>query len=403
MAKPEQTEKATPKRRNEARQEGRVAKSQDISQACVFLGAVIVLHLWFIIGIDAVAQMLVNTFQHVHEQDPLNIHSVFGVFVRAFLPLTLIITLLLGASAAIGIFANVAQVGFLFTLKPIKPKFSALNPIAGFKRIFISKQTIVSLLKQILKLVAVGVIVYGGLADQISRIYTIAHLSQHDLLMLIDSLIYGIGLRYGIVLLLLGLLDYFYQKHEMEESMKMTKQEVKDEAKQSEGPQEAKQAVKKRQREFARKRMMQAVPKATVVVTNPTHYAIAPPGVGSRRRWQPRSLRPRGPILIARRIREIAKEHNIPIMENAPLARTLYERVGPRYPDPAQPLRRGCPGHRLRLPPQEPGRSHENRPGVPNLGKVWQPVRRPHRRSAESSMASQLRSGTLPWPPLPSS
>lgn len=325
MAKPEQTEKPTPKRRSEARGRGQVAKSPDVSQACVFLGAVIVLHLTFLPGLDAVARMMVVTFDNVHSADPLNIHSVFGLFVRAFWPLVAVISLLMGTSALIGILANMAQVGFMFTLKPIQPKFSALNPLTGFQRIFVSKQTLINLLKQLLKLVAVGIIVYSGLSAQISHIYEIAHLSQHDLLMLIDTVIYGIGIRYGVVLLLLGILDYFYQRHTLEDSMKMTKQEVKDEAKQSEGPQEAKQAVKKRQREFARKRMMAAVPKATVVVTNPTHFAVA-------LEWDEEKMAApvvtaKGADLLARRIRELAKEHRIPIMENPPLARTLYERV----------------------------------------------------------------------------
>jgi flagellar biosynthetic protein FlhB len=142
---------------------------------------------------------------------------------------------------------------------------------------------------------------------------------------LLNSVLYTIGLRFGLLLLLIGLLDYWYAKYKLTDSMKMTKWEVKDEAKAAEGNQEAKMAVKRRMRESARKRMMAAVPRATVVVTNPTHFAVALEW--DEVKMEAPVLTAKGADLMAKRIREIAIEHGVPIMENPPLARTLYERV----------------------------------------------------------------------------
>jgi flagellar biosynthesis protein FlhB len=213
----------------------------------------------------------------------------------------------------------------LFTLHPLKPNFGKLNPVSGIKNILISTQALVNLAKQLTKVTAVFILVYTVLLANYSQLYAIAHMSMRDLMDLLDSVLYTIGLRFGVLLLIIGLFDYAYAKWKLTDSLKMSKWEVKDEAKASEGSQEAKQAVKKRQREFHRKRMMAAVPKATVVVTNPTHFAVA-------LQWDELAmeapvLTAKGADLMAKRIRDVAKEHGVPIMENPPLARTLYERV----------------------------------------------------------------------------
>jgi flagellar biosynthesis protein FlhB len=151
-------------------------------------------------------------------------------------------------------------------------------------------------------------------------------------IMLTFDVIYSIAWKFGMLLVVIGLLDYAYERWQLEENLKMTKTEVKDEYRQSEGNPEAKAALKKRQREFARRRMMHAVPRATVVVTNPTHFAIA-------LEWDEVKMDApvviaKGADLLAKRIRDIAKEHGIPIMENPPLARTLYDKVELDHPIP---------------------------------------------------------------------
>jgi flagellar biosynthesis protein FlhB len=280
----------------------------------------------FMPAIGSVGSMMAIAFQHLHVgADSENMHSVWGLFARAGMSFGLVLAFFFGLTTFVAIASNIAQFGVLFTLHPLKPNFGKLNPVSGIKNILISTQALVNLAKQLTKVTAVFILVYTVLLANYSQLYAIAHMSMRDLMDLLDSVLYTIGLRFGVLLLIIGLFDYAYAKWKLTDSLKMSKWEVKDEAKASEGSQEAKQAVKKRQREFHRKRMMAAVPKATVVVTNPTHFAVA-------LQWDELAmeapvLTAKGADLMAKRIRDVAKEHGVPIMENPPLARTLYERV----------------------------------------------------------------------------
>jgi flagellar biosynthesis protein FlhB len=235
--------------------------------------------------------------------------------------------MLLAFTAALGlaIVANVLQFGFLFAPSLVVPKFSKLNPMSGLKRLFFSPQTFVQLAKQTLKLAIVILICWMSIRGNLTSLYALAHAAPHDIVMFVEGVVYGIGVRVGLLLLVLGIVDYVWERRRLEQSLKMTKTEVKDEHRQSEGNPESRQAVRNRQRSMARKRMMAAVPKATVVVTNPTHYAVA-------LQWDEIKmdapvLTAKGADLIAKRIRDLAKEHGVPILENPPLARTLYAKV----------------------------------------------------------------------------
>ena len=325
MARPEATERATPKRRREARERGQIPRSQDIGGAAVFLAIVIALHAGFMSTIQAAAQAFSVALTHAGSREPVTIHSVFGLFVRAALPYGTFMALAFAAAVGLAIAANVLQFGVLFAPMLIVPKFSKLNPLAGFRRLFFSTQTLVQLGKQLLKLAIVILICWLGVKDSVSVLYGLAHASPRDIIVTVEGIVYGIGVRVGLLLLLVGIADYVWERRRLEDSLKMTKTEVRDEHRQSEGNPEAKAALRQRQRAMARKRMMAAVPKATVVVTNPTHYAVA-------LEWDEITmpapvLTAKGADLIAKRIRELAREHDVPILENAPLARTLYAKV----------------------------------------------------------------------------
>lgn len=325
MARPGATEKATPKRRTEARNRGQVARSQDVGGSAVFLALVIVLHTGFLATLDAAGHAFNVALVHAGSREDLNLHSVWGLFIRAGMPYATVVATAFSAAIGIGIAANLFQFGFLFTPGLLAPKLSKLNPIAGFQRLLLSPQTLINLGKQMLKLAIVLVICWMGIKDSFTMFYALAHASPHDVVVTVEGLVYGIAVRIGIVLLVLGIADYYWEKHRMAESLKMTKNEVKDEARQAEGNPEVKGQVRQRQRTAARRRMMAAVPKATVVVTNPTHFAVALEW--DEVRMEAPVLTAKGADLIARRIRELATEHNVPIMENPTLARTLYAKV----------------------------------------------------------------------------
>jgi flagellar biosynthetic protein FlhB len=264
-------------------------------------------------------------FSRLGEQThDVTFRSATQTFAQAGGGVVLLVLVIFTVAFVIGIVANIAQFGFLFTFKSIKPNFGKLNPIAGVQNIF-GKRIFVQLGKQLLKLFFVGIIIYNEIASNLSYFVIVGQSTPGAIVDLTMNLIYAIAWKFGMLLVVVGLIDYAYERWSLEQSLKMSKAEIKDEYRQSEGNPEAKGAMKKRQRETARRRMMQAVPRATVVVTNPTHFAVA-------LEWDEVNMDApvviaKGADLVAKRIRELALEHKIPIMENPPLARTLYDRV----------------------------------------------------------------------------
>ncbi len=333
MARPEQTEKATPKRRSEARKRGQVAKSHDFSGAVIFLTIVIMLHMMLIPGLLAALRMMHAAIDHTSflpEPTIASASSSIGATARAaILPMAL----LFGVTITVSILINVFQVGIVFTLHPLIPNFGRLNPISGIKRLF-SPQSLVNLAKQLFKMSLLCFLMYQAIHNNINHIYSLSEEAPHAIITFVDDLLFGVSLRFGCFLLVLGFVDFLWERHRLSDSLKMTKAEVKDETRQQEGNAEAKNVFKKRQREIARRRMMTAVPTATVIVTNPTHFAVA-------LKWDDEEMAApvvvaKGADLMAKRIRDVGRKHEIPVIENPPLARALYRDVPLDTPIPPE-------------------------------------------------------------------
>jgi flagellar biosynthetic protein FlhB len=325
VARPEQTEKATPKRQGEARSRGQVPRSPDVGGAAIFLAIIIALHITFSQTFASGALSFAVALENANGKSPVTIDSTWGLFARATSSYLALLGLAFGAAVAIAFLANILQFGFLFAPKKLRPRFGVLNPFPGLQRVFFSPQTLATLAKQLLKVGIVIGIVYMQIHDKVPELLAMSQASPTDMMLMVEGIAFSIGIRFGLLFFVVGVADYFWEKKRLEDSLKMTKTEVRDENRQQEGNPEVKQAVKGRQRAMARKRMMAAVPRATVVVTNPTHFAVA-------LEWDEITmdaplLTAKGADLMARRIRELAAEHNIPIMENPPLARALYDKV----------------------------------------------------------------------------
>lgn len=331
MARPDQTEKATPKRRHEARERGQVPRSTDLAGAVIFLSVVLTLNALFAPMMNGLTGEAAAYFSRVADHHDPTFGSVLGLFVQASGGIWWVVLIVFGIAVIAGVGANLLQFGFVLTTVPFKWSFSKLNPINGFKNIF-SKRIFINLAKQLIKLSAVVLIAYVTISSNIGLFAQVGQTNPFGVIDLTVGVVFSVAWKFGLFLVVIGLLDYAYERWQLEENLKMTKQEVKDEWRQSEGNPEAKAALKRRQREFARRRMMQAVPRATVIVTNPTHYAIA-------LEWDEVKMDApvvvaKGADLVAKRIRDIAREHGIPFMENPPLARTLYEKVELDHPIP---------------------------------------------------------------------
>lgn len=242
---------------------------------------------------------------------------MLSVFFRATAPIVLI-------SFFISLFITYVQVGFLFTTKPLKAKLSRINPIEGFKRIF-SKRSLVELLKSILKIFFVGYVAYSYGSKNIGTIVNYPSMEPGQILKNFSKLAFSFSIRIIGALLFLAILDYLYQWRDYEKNLMMTKQEVKEEFKQTEGDPLIKSRIREKQRKIAMNRMMQDVPKADVIITNPTHLAVAIKYDDDL--YIAPYLLAKGADVVAENIKKVAKENSIPIVENKPLARVLYSTV----------------------------------------------------------------------------
>ncbi|MFV0519767.1 MAG: flagellar biosynthesis protein FlhB [Lachnospirales bacterium] len=321
----EKTEEPTGKKRDKAREEGQVAKSQEISTALLFVVAFFSLNLLSGYMYEQIVTIMNYTFQTIDSFDDIFVANYFGDFLAdiamrvglTVLPLMLIVLVL-------GVITNVLQVGWKITTKPLQPKFSKLNPIQGFKRIF-SMRAIMELIKSIAKLVVICYVVYNTIKDEIMQIFLMFDYGLEYSIELFGSLAVSMGISVGVTFLFIGVLDLIYQRWKLTKDLRMSKQEIKDEYKEAEGNPEVKGKIKSKMREAAMRRMMQDLPSADVIITNPTHFAVAikyDNSVGSA----PKVVA-KGQDFLALKIREIATEHDITIVENKPLARTLYASV----------------------------------------------------------------------------
>ncbi|MBE2912323.1 MULTISPECIES: flagellar biosynthesis protein FlhB [Anoxybacillus] len=319
----EKTEKATPRKRQEVRKKGQVAKSADVTAA--FLMLIVFLVLSFSSGMwrDAITRLFRQSFQHYFFMD-VTIDSVQLIFVDLLQQLALLVGPIFLAAIAAALFANFVQVGFLFTTEPLQMKLSKLDPIQGFKRIF-SLRALVELLKSILKVLFVGVVTFSILWMHIDDILSLSHKSVGAIAATLGRLTIQMGLVASVALLFLSLFDYLYQRYDFEKNIRMSKQDIKDEYKKTEGDPLIKSRIKQKQREMAMRRMMQEVPKADVVITNPTHFAVALKY--DEQQADAPIVVAKGADYMAQKIKDIAKKNDVMIVENRPLARALYDQT----------------------------------------------------------------------------
>jgi len=319
----EKTEKATPRRRQEARKKGQVLRSIEINSALILLVAFTAIYALGPYIYRELSQFMQWMFGNAFTLE-FSVAGIRNFFINAlivFLKVTLPIMLLI---MVIGVLANVVQVGFMFTGEPLKIKLERLNPVAGLKRIF-SKRSLVELFKSLVKVGAAGYIAFDVIRDEFMRLPALQDMDVMAIGIFIGSLTYRIGWRVGLVLLILAIFDYAYQWWEYEKNLRMSKQEIKDEYKQTEGDPLIRSKIKERQRQMAMRRMMQDIPQADVVITNPTHFAVAIKYDGKT--MQAPVVVAKGQDFVAARIKEIAKEHRIAIVENKPLAQALFKSV----------------------------------------------------------------------------
>ncbi len=321
----EKTEEATSKKKKDSRKEGQVAKSEEFSTAFMLIIMFFALSQFAGYMYNGLLSMFYyNIDVQIDYKNTFDVTFLARYVSFAFTRIILIVAPLLVVAMIVGIITNLAQVGWEPTTKPLKPKFSKLNPISGFKKIF-SLKAIITLIKSIAKLIIIILIVYNYIKD---RIIFIPLLFQHEVEIIIGFIgetIVGLGITVGAFYIFVAIGDYVYVKFKHKKDLKMSKQEVKDEYKNSEGDPQVKGKIKQRMREAAMRRMMSDLPSADVIITNPTHYAVA------IKYDREKSVAPtvvgKGADHMAKKIREIAKEHNIEIVENKPLARTLYSTV----------------------------------------------------------------------------
>ncbi len=326
----DKTEKPTPKKRRDAQEKGQIARSKDLSAAMVLLGAVLMAGFG---GSFLLSEMqhLVRTFWKEFLLDDLTNLATEGMIRVSVLSVMKLAGPLVVLTVLLGFGSSLTQGGLVISGHGLKPKFTGLNPKNNLKKIF-SKQGIVQLLKSSFLVLVVGWIGYDSINDIVGEVPSLALMNVRSIAGYVGSFLFSVIIKVALFLLVIGALDFAFQKYKFEEDLKQTKEEVKEDFKQTEGNPLIKGRIRRLQREMARKRMMASVPEADVVITNPTEYAVALK-YDMEEMAAPQVLA-KGRGFTARRIKELAGQHNIPTVENVPLAQALFRsaEVGDEIP-----------------------------------------------------------------------
>jgi flagellar biosynthetic protein FlhB len=318
------TEKATPKRREDARKKGQIARRPELAAVTGFLAALLMLRVTGDSILSRARHLFADTMSHAGQAKALDVPAAHELLINAFLDLAALTLPIIVAALAAGIAVNFAQGGLTLSTEALKPKMERFNPLANFKRVF-SGNSVVELLKGLLKLGGIVAVCYGLFTHAVNNAPTLVGAPAAQTFASIGQLAYDLSLRAGGVLALVALLDYGYGRYKHAKSLRMTKQEVKDEYKQQEGDPHVKGQRRRAARALTQRRIAAEVPHADVVVTNPTHFAVALRY--DREKDAAPTVVAKGADLMAKRIREIAQANMVAVVENPPLARTLYRTV----------------------------------------------------------------------------
>ena len=323
MAGEEKTEKATPKKRRDQRKEGNVLQSKEIVTAASVLGIFTAMRLLAEFMVKNVLNYSADVLEHAGVYE-LNADTIMPLVVDVVTVVVIVVAPICLTAMILGIIPTVAQTRGLFTMKACAPKFSRLNPLEGIKKLF-SMQAVVGILKGLIEVIVVGVLVYNEISDRLPRIIALSGAGLMQGIAYAALSIYDVVMLICIMLVFVAAGDFLFQWWQFEKKLKMSKQEVKEEYKQMEGDPQIKSKIKQRQQQMAQRRMMQDVPSADVVVRNPTHYAIA------LKYDQDENKAPvvvaKGADYLAKRIIDIAENHDVMCIENPTLARALYSQV----------------------------------------------------------------------------
>lgn len=325
----EKTEQPTAKKLSDARNDGKVAKSRELDNAVGLLLLFILLQVTMSNlggGMLGLFDMFYNRIPEFLKENStgMTARSVSQMVQRALMEAFDMVWPFFAVGFLAMFVVNLLQVKWVITTKPLKPNFGKFNPINGFKRFF-SKDSLVELLKSFLKIILIVWVTYSAVVDDSRNLLLLYDMSLMRAVMFVGSVIINAGMKISVAYFVIGIIDYIYQKWKFKEDMKMTKQEVKDEYKNSEGDPQVKGKQRAKMREASQRRMMQDVPKADVVITNPTHYAVALKYDAEEA--QAPVVLAKGTDYLALQIKEKAKEADVEIVENKPLARMLYANV----------------------------------------------------------------------------
>ena len=318
----EKTEKPTPKKRQKARSEGQVAISKEIATAITLIVGFLSLKMLGKYMYKQIGKVMVFNFNLIQDADKIvDDKYLLDFFIYITLRSIMIVGPICIIAMIIGIVTNIIQVGWHPTTKPLKPKFDAFNPANGLKRLFSPKQAIEAVIS-IFKILFLVIVIYNSIKGEVHQLRNITHMDLFSGVIYICNLCIDVGLKVGYFFIIIAVIDFAYQRYSHTKKLRMSKQDIKDEYKQTEGDPIIKGKIRQKMRESSLKRMMQEVPGADVVITNPTHFAVAIKY--DREKEKAPVVLAKGVDHLAQKIKDVAKENKIEIVENKPLARALY-------------------------------------------------------------------------------